>query len=79
MDCTISIVSGSEVREHGKSSISGKVSPEVKDVKQTESGQSLMGKSKHRQDFIKKNIEVCNLFKRLNKGFTSKKFGEKNS
>ncbi|TSO67481.1 Fibrous sheath-interacting protein 1 [Bagarius yarrelli] len=46
----------SEVKVHGKSS---KVaSPEVKEVKKTESRQNVMGKNKPRQDFIKKNIEL---------------------
>lgn len=57
-DCTILLVSGLEVGVHGKSSNSVKVAPEVKEVKQTESRQSVMCKGKHRQDFIKKNIEV---------------------
>ncbi|XP_053488253.1 fibrous sheath-interacting protein 1 isoform X3 [Ictalurus furcatus] len=49
-------VSGSEDGEHGKSSNSVEVCPEVK---QTESRQSVMGKTKHGQDFIKKNIELA--------------------
>ncbi|XP_060789943.1 fibrous sheath-interacting protein 1 [Neoarius graeffei] len=48
----------SEVGVHGKSSNSVKVGPEVKEVKQTESRQRMMCKGKHRQDFIKKNIEL---------------------
>ncbi|XP_046711135.1 fibrous sheath-interacting protein 1 isoform X2 [Silurus meridionalis] len=52
-------VFGSEVRGNGKSSSSVKVGPEIKDVKQTESRQSVIDKSKHRQDFIKKNIELA--------------------
>lgn len=55
MNCIILLVSGSEDGEHGKSSNSVEVCPEVK---QTESRQSVMGKTKHGQDFIKKNIEV---------------------
>lgn len=63
MDCTILIVSGSEVGVHdSKSSNTVKVGPEVKEVKEIESRQSVMGKSKQGQDFIKKNIEVCHLF-----------------
>lgn len=57
-DCTILLVPESEVGVHGKSSNSVKVGPEVKEVKQTESRQRMMCKGKHRQDFIKKNIEV---------------------
>ncbi|XP_047013526.1 fibrous sheath-interacting protein 1 isoform X2 [Ictalurus punctatus] len=53
---TSSTFSGSEDGEHGKSSNSVEVCPEVK---QTESRQSVMGKTKHGQDFIKKNIELA--------------------
>ncbi|XP_034163641.2 fibrous sheath-interacting protein 1 [Pangasianodon hypophthalmus] len=52
-------VSRSEVGVNYKTSNSLKMGPEVKEVKQTESRQSVMGKSKHRQDFIRKNIELA--------------------
>ncbi|KAF4083876.1 hypothetical protein AMELA_G00122340 [Ameiurus melas] len=55
-------VSGSDVGEHGKSSNSVEVCPEVK---QTESRQSVMGKTNHSQDFIKKNIELASSAGRL--------------
>ncbi|XP_058254422.1 fibrous sheath-interacting protein 1 isoform X1 [Hemibagrus wyckioides] len=50
-------VSGSEVI--GKSSNSVEVGPEVKEVKLTESRQHVTDKNKHRQDFIKRNIELA--------------------
>ncbi|KAK3538049.1 hypothetical protein QTP70_027402, partial [Hemibagrus guttatus] len=50
--------SGSEGRVIGKSSNSVKVGPEVKEVKLTESRQNVTGNNKHRQDFIKRNIEL---------------------
>lgn len=62
-DCAILLVSWSEVGVIGNSSNSVKVGPEVKEVKLTESKQHVTGKNKHRQDFIKRNIEVCHLFR----------------
>ncbi|XP_053366290.1 fibrous sheath-interacting protein 1 [Clarias gariepinus] len=52
-------VSALEIGVHGKTSDSVKVDCDLKDVKQTQSQCSVMSKSKHRQDFIKKNIELA--------------------
>ncbi|XP_058254424.1 fibrous sheath-interacting protein 1 isoform X2 [Hemibagrus wyckioides] len=54
---TSNTFSGSEVI--GKSSNSVEVGPEVKEVKLTESRQHVTDKNKHRQDFIKRNIELA--------------------
>lgn len=72
---------GPEVGEQGKFSSPVKVASEVKEVKQIESKHSVIGYSKHKQDFIKKNIEVCHFFKSkmYDKRLMSKMFLKGNS
>ncbi|XP_036449404.1 fibrous sheath-interacting protein 1 isoform X1 [Colossoma macropomum] len=48
-----------EVEVHSESSGSVEGGQEVRRDKQTDSRQTLNGKSKHRQDFVKKNIELA--------------------
>uniref|UniRef100_A0A4W4HCW5 Fibrous sheath-interacting protein 1 n=1 Tax=Electrophorus electricus TaxID=8005 RepID=A0A4W4HCW5_ELEEL len=52
-------VGNKEVREHTESSDFLEEAQEMRRGKQTDSSQTMMQNTKYRQDFVKKNIEVC--------------------